>query len=123
MPYDADYTPPPGYVKIVNNTNTPTEMVVIQRSNGNLVYDYAAMQAYTLPTNYSIPTTALKNTLTSSDGTLTWVTEGEGNMLENRGNWADWVSDPVDAGDGDYALMTVNGDGQGISFTNINDQE
>ncbi len=121
MPYDSGFVAPPGYVIIVNNTANPTEMVIVERypadDNG---HPHTDMLAHTPAPNYPLPTTALKNTLVTSNGTTTWVSLNEDNILQNWWNWADWVSDPVDAWDGDYELMTVDGDGQGSSFINVN---
>jgi hypothetical protein len=66
------------------------------------------MSSYSPPVNYTLPTTALKNALITSDGTTTWVPQNVDTFIENWGNWSDWLSDPVDAGDGLYELMHVN---------------
>lgn len=115
LAYSGDAVTPPGFVRIVDDTNNPQWMVYMRQypigaDEGNPYgiqsYDYAGMLNYVPASGEAIPSTALKDLLVTSNGTTTWVADG---TMYDYGNRSDWVYDPVDAGAGNRHLMSVGG--------------
>ena len=104
LPYSDIETPPPGFLKMVDDINNPQYMVYMRESPvDENRYSYAEMQNYVPNENEALPTIALMNILVSSNHTTTWVAES-GIMLD-PGSRPDRVSDTTGG-----SLMSVNND-------------
>jgi len=106
--YDADFVPPTGYLKVVDDIANPQYMVMMQKDTSSPTsYNLAAMQSYVAPTWYAIPTNALRELLISSDGSTSWIYTGDDWFIE-AGNWSHRVSDPITT-EWDYYLFSSVG--------------